>query len=137
MAPQSGHCQVIPLHVSPHMFSSMHSEHIWNPQEHVQQNGTFLPQQQQTYSFFRLFLFIDVFFLLSIPAFQITQEFTRAPYGESGRRLFEKFCFNQHGWTKFPQPPSGMEIHIRCFCTIWLYFRGKLCFISHIIHIQN
>lgn len=53
-APQSGHCQVIPLHDMPQKFSSMQSWQMAKPQRHCQQNGTLAPQQLQTVSRARL-----------------------------------------------------------------------------------
>jgi hypothetical protein len=46
--PQSGHVQVIALQDIPHMFSSMHSWQILNPQRHVQQKGNVILQQTQS-----------------------------------------------------------------------------------------
>jgi hypothetical protein len=46
-APQSGHCQVMPLQDIPHTFSCMQSWQIQKPQRQHQQKGTVAPQQWQ------------------------------------------------------------------------------------------
>jgi hypothetical protein len=46
-APQSGHSQVIPLHVMPQAFSSMHSWHIVKPHLHLQLKAASFRQQWQ------------------------------------------------------------------------------------------
>jgi len=50
-APQSGHSQVIPLHVMPQAFSFMHAWHIVKPHLHLQlKAASFLQQWQVRFS---------------------------------------------------------------------------------------
>jgi len=44
--PQSGHCQVMRLQVTPQMFSAMQAWQMLSPQRQVQQKGTVWLQQQ-------------------------------------------------------------------------------------------
>jgi hypothetical protein len=49
-APQSGHSQVMPLHVMPQAFSFMHAWHIVKPHLHLQQKEASCLQQWQVRS---------------------------------------------------------------------------------------